>query len=50
VSYFNGLLDVPPTDAVWSVSAPAVSYFNGVSEPGPTNGFIVSPIVSYENQ
>jgi Bacterial TSP3 repeat len=49
-SYFNGLLEMPPTNVVWSAFSPAVAFFNGLSVPGPTNAFIVSPIVSYENQ
>ena len=50
VAYFNGLLDLPPASVTWSIFSPTVSFFNGLPEPGPTNAFLFSPIVSYENQ
>jgi hypothetical protein len=50
VSYFNGTHEESPTNTVWSLFSPSVTYFNGVAEPGPANAFIISPIVSYENQ
>jgi hypothetical protein len=50
VSYLNALPEAVPAGTLKLVASPAVSYLNAVPETVTGSRFVVSPIVSYQNQ
>ena len=50
VSYLNALPETVPAGTLKPVASPVVSYLNAIPEAVTSPRFVVSPIVSYQNQ